>query len=52
VVLVAPATGFADYLDLAVDEIHHWSGNDPRIQARLRGLLSGVHSAARPTTDR
>ena len=47
VVVVAPATGFVDYLDLAVDEIHHWGGDDPRIAARLRGLLSDVHSAAR-----
>lgn len=48
IVLSAPATGFADYLDLAVDEIHHWGGDDPRIRARLRGLLKDVHSAARP----
>ncbi len=48
VVLVAPATGFADYLDLGVDEIHHWGGDDPRILARLCVLLRDVHSVARP----
>ncbi len=47
VVLVVPATGFADYLDLAVDEIHHWGGDDPRIRARLRILLRDVHRVAR-----
>jgi uncharacterized membrane protein len=48
VVLVVPATGFADYLDLGVDEIHHWGSDDPRIRARLRSLLDDVHAAARP----
>jgi uncharacterized membrane protein len=48
VVVRVPATGFAAYLDLAVDEIHHWGGDDPRIQARLSGLLREVHAAARP----
>jgi uncharacterized membrane protein len=47
-VVVTPATGFADFLDLAVDEIHHWGGDDPRIRARLRGLLGDVYTAARP----
>jgi uncharacterized membrane protein len=47
VVLVAPTTGFADYLDLAVDEIHHWGGDDPRIRARLGNLLRDVHAAGR-----
>jgi uncharacterized membrane protein len=48
VVLTAPATRFADYLDLAVDEIHHWGRDDPRIRSRVRILLTDVHSAARP----
>jgi uncharacterized membrane protein len=48
VVVVVPATGFADFLDLAVDEIHHWGGDDPRIRARLCGLLGDVYTAARP----
>ena len=48
VVLTAPATGFADYLDLAVDEIHHWGNDDPRIHARLRALLNDVYTVARP----
>lgn len=48
VVVTAPATGFGDFLDLAVDEIHQWGGDDPRVRARLRGLLQDVHAAARP----
>ena len=48
VVATSPATGFADYLDLAVDEIHHWGGEDPRIRARLCGLLRDAHTVARP----
>ncbi len=48
VVVVVPATGFADFLDLAVDEIQHWGRDDPRIRARLRGLLGDVYTAARP----
>ena len=38
---------FADYLDLAVDEIHNWGREDPRIRARLCGLLRDVHTVAR-----
>ncbi len=47
VVATTPATGFADYLDLAVDEIHNWGREDPRIRARLCGLLRDVHTVAR-----
>jgi uncharacterized membrane protein len=48
VVATVPGPGFGDYLDLAVDEIHHWGRGDPRVRARLRGLLVEVHGAARP----
>jgi uncharacterized membrane protein len=48
IVASTPTSGFADYLDLAVDEIHHWGGEDPRIRARLCGLLRDVHTVARP----
>ena len=48
VVFTAPATGFSDFLDLVADEIHHWGGDDPRMRARLRGLLADVYTAARP----
>lgn len=47
-VATAPATGFSDFLDLVVDEIRHWGGDDRRIQARLHGLLADVYTAARP----
>jgi uncharacterized membrane protein len=46
--VVIPEPAFDDYLDLAVDEIHHWGRDDPRIRRRLRGLLVDVHTAARP----
>ena len=47
-VVIIPTPGFAEYLDLAVDEIHHWGHDDPRVRNRLRGLLVEVHAAARP----
>ena len=47
-VVIIPTPGFAEYLDLAVDEIHHWGHDDPRVRSRLRGLLIDVHAAARP----
>ncbi len=47
VVATTPSAGFADYLDLAVDEIHHWGSEDPRIRARLCGLLREVYTVAR-----
>ena len=47
-VVLVPPPGFAEYLDLAVDEIRHWGGEDARIRARVLGLLRDVHSAARP----
>jgi uncharacterized membrane protein len=48
VVAAVPVPRFCDYLDLAVDEIHHWGHGDPRIRRRLRRLLVEVHGAARP----
>lgn len=46
-VLLAPAPGFGEYLDLAVSEIGRWGGEDERIRARMLAMLRDVHSAAR-----
>ena len=46
-VVLVPAPGLAEYLDLAVTEIGRWGGEDDRIRARVLALLRDVHSAAR-----
>ncbi|HXV93702.1 MAG TPA: DUF2254 domain-containing protein [Pseudonocardia sp.] len=45
---LVPAPGLAEYLDLALDEIGRWGGDDERVCARVRGLLRDVRDAARP----
>jgi uncharacterized membrane protein len=47
-VVLVPAPGFAEYLDLTVTEIRRWGGEDDRIRARVLALLRDVHAAARP----
>ena len=47
-VVLAPAPGLAEYLDLAVTEIGRWGGEDGRIRARMLAMLRDVHAAARP----
>lgn len=43
-----PQPGFADYLDLAVDEIAHWGSESDRVMRRLETMLEDQRSAARP----
>ena len=42
-----PQPGLREYLDLAVDEIAHWGGEDPRVRRRLAVMLQDLHHAAR-----
>ena len=42
-----PGPAFEDYLELALDEIGHWAGDDQRVRRRLGVLLQDVHHAAR-----
>ncbi len=42
-----PQPAFADYLDLAVDEIAHWGSDSDRVMRRLETMLEDLRSAAR-----
>ena len=43
-----PQPGFADHLELAIDEISRWGADAERVQRRLRVMLHDVHDVARP----
>ncbi len=43
-----PEPAFADYLDLAVDEIAHWGADADRVQRRLGVMLVDLEGVARP----
>ena len=40
--------GFADYLDLAIDEIAHWGGDSLQVPRRLELMLEDLTAAAGP----
>ena len=48
VVVSVPGPTFADYLDLAFDEILRWGAESPRIQRRVRVALLDLEGSARP----
>jgi len=46
--VVVPQLDFADYLDLAIDEIAHYGENSLQVRAHLAHLLRDLRNVARP----
>jgi uncharacterized membrane protein len=46
--LIVPQYGFADFVDLAVQEIWHYGSDAAQVPGRLRAMLADLSAAARP----
>jgi len=46
--LIVPQYGFADFVDLAVQEIWHYGSDAAQVPSRLRAMLADLSTAGRP----